>query len=79
AKKNDAIVAGGGAVEMELSKHLRDVSKTIASKEQFFWKAYAKAFEVIPQQLCFNAGLDGVEILNHLRSRHQKGNKWDGV
>lgn len=46
AKKNDAIVAGGGAIEMELSKHLRDVSKTIASKEQFFWKAYAKSFEV---------------------------------
>ncbi|KAI6198504.1 T-complex protein 1, eta subunit [Aphelenchoides besseyi] len=79
AKKHDAIVAGGGAIEMELSKHLRDIAKTIANKEQFFWKAYAKAFEIIPQQLCFNAGLDGVEILNHLRNRHQKGNKWDGV
>jgi len=79
AKKRDAVVAGGGAIEMELSKHLRDVAKTIPSKEQFFWKAFAKAFEVIPQQLCFNAGLDGVEILNQLRTRHQKGEKWHGV
>jgi T-complex protein 1 subunit eta len=79
AKKNDAIVAGGGAIEMELCKHLREVAKTIPNKEQFFWRAYAKAFEVIPQQLCFNAGLDGVDILNQLRTRHQKGNKWDGV
>lgn len=79
AKKNEAIVAGGGAIEMELSKHLRDVAKDIPNKEQFFWKAYAKAFESIPQQLCFNAGLDGVDLLNQLRTRHQKGNKWDGV
>lgn len=91
AKKNDSIVAGGGAIEMELSKHLREVSKTITNKEQFFWRAFAKSFEVIPQQvrygfgrlksfqLCFNAGMDGVDILNQLRARHQKGNKWDGV
>lgn len=31
---------------MELSRHLRDVSKAIAGKEQFFWQAYARAFEV---------------------------------
>ena len=27
AMKNDAVVAGGGAIEMELSKHLRDCSR----------------------------------------------------
>ncbi|KAH7696411.1 CRE-CCT-7 protein, partial [Aphelenchoides avenae] len=79
AKKNDAIVAGGGAIEMELSRYIRDIAKTICSKEQFFWKAYAKSFEIIPQQLCHNAGIDGVEILNQLRARHQKGEKWAGV
>ncbi|PIK48045.1 putative T-complex protein 1 subunit eta isoform X1 [Apostichopus japonicus] len=29
AIKNDAVVAGGGAIEMEISKYLRDVSRTI--------------------------------------------------
>lgn len=46
AKKNDAIVAGGGAVDMEISRRLRDIAIKITTKEQFFWKAYAKAFEV---------------------------------
>lgn len=46
AKKNDAIVAGGGAIDMEISKRLRKIAIEISSKEQFFWKAYAKSFEV---------------------------------
>uniref|UniRef100_A0A915EHR2 CCT-eta n=1 Tax=Ditylenchus dipsaci TaxID=166011 RepID=A0A915EHR2_9BILA len=79
AKKNDSIVAGGGAIEMELSRYIRELAIQISSKEQFFWKAYAKAFEVIPQQLCFNAGIDGINMLNKLRTSHQKGEKWAGV
>lgn len=51
AKKNDTIVAGGGAIEMELSRHIREIAMTIKDKEQFFWKAYAKAFEVIVEQI----------------------------
>jgi|UniRef100_A0AC35GNP2 T-complex protein 1 subunit eta len=79
AKKNDTVVAGGGAIEMELSHYIREKAKNITTKEQFFWKAYGKAFEIIPQQLCFNAGIDGVDILNQLRNRHLKGEKHAGV
>ncbi|VDK85020.1 unnamed protein product, partial [Cylicostephanus goldi] len=79
AKKNDSIVAGGGAIEMELSRHLRAKAKTIAGKEQFFWSAYARSFEIIPQQLCYNAGIDATDILNKLRHRHSIGEVWAGV
>lgn len=65
--KNDAVVAGGGAIEMELSKILRDYSRTIAGKEQLLIGAIAKALEVIPRQLCENAGFDATNILNKLR------------
>merc|ERR1712213_163256 len=51
AIKNDAVVAGGGAIDMELSKYLRNYSRTIAGKEQLIIAAMAKAFEVIPRQL----------------------------
>merc|ERR1712240_209304 len=34
AMKNDSVVAGGGAIDMELSKYLRNYSRTIAGKEQ---------------------------------------------
>ncbi|KRT83683.1 hypothetical protein AMK59_3522 [Oryctes borbonicus] len=60
--KNDAVVAGGGAIEMELSKMLRDHSRTIAGKEQLLIGAVAKALEIIPRQLCDNAGFDAIEM-----------------
>ncbi|KAF8465928.1 chaperonin Cpn60/TCP-1 family [Kalaharituber pfeilii] len=79
AIKNDMIVAGGGAIEMELSKYLREYSKTIAGKQQLIIAAFARALEIIPRQLCDNAGFDATEILNKLRARHAKGETWAGV
>lgn len=77
--KNDAIVAGGGAIEMELSKYLRDHSRTIAGKEQLLIGCMAKALEVIPRQLCDNAGFDATNVLNKLRQKHAQGGMWFGV
>lgn len=71
--KNDAVVAGGGAIEMELSKILRDHSKTVAGKEQLVFTAIAKALEIIPRQLADNAGFDSTNILNRLRQKHAQG------
>ncbi|KAL1773756.1 T-complex protein 1 subunit eta [Sigmodon hispidus] len=48
AIKNDSVVAGGGAIEMELSKYLQDYSRTIPGKQQLLIGAYAKALEIIP-------------------------------
>lgn len=79
ALKNDSVVAGGGAIEMELSKYLRDCSRTIAGKEQLIIAAMAKAFEIIPRQLCDNAGFDATNILNKLRQKHATGGTWYGV
>ncbi|UJR09951.1 hypothetical protein I4U23_014174 [Adineta vaga] len=79
AVKNDAIVAGGGAIEMALSRSLRDYSRTVPGKEQMIIAAYAKAFEIIPRQLCENAGFDATNILNKLRQKHAENNIWYGV
>ncbi|KAK3705674.1 hypothetical protein QZH41_009519 [Actinostola sp. cb2023] len=79
AIKNDSVVAGGGAIEMELSKFLRDYSRTIAGKEQMLIGAMAKAFEIIPRQLCDNAGFDATNVLNKLRQKHFQGGLWYGV
>lgn len=77
--KNDAIVAGGGAIEMELSKFLREHSRSIAGKEQLIIGAVAKALETIPRQLCENAGFDATNILNKLRQKHSADGLWFGV
>merc|ERR1712012_26609 len=80
AIKNDAVVAGGGAIEMELSKYLTNYSKMIRGKQQLIIAAFGKALEVIARQLCDNAGFDATDILNKLRQVHAKPNgQWWGV
>uniref|UniRef100_M4CB44 T-complex protein 1 subunit eta n=1 Tax=Brassica campestris TaxID=3711 RepID=M4CB44_BRACM len=70
AVKNSTVVPGGGAIDMEVSKYLRQHSRTIAGKSQLFINSYAKALEVIPRQLCDNAGFDATDVLNKLRQKH---------
>uniref|UniRef100_H2Z7T9 CCT-eta n=1 Tax=Ciona savignyi TaxID=51511 RepID=H2Z7T9_CIOSA len=80
AIKNDAVVAGGGAIEMEISKHLRSHARTIRGKQQLIISAYGKALEIIARQLCENAGFDATNILNKLRQVHAtEDGKWFGV
>jgi len=79
AMKNDSVVAGGGAIEMELSKYLREYSRNIAGREQLLIGAIAKAYEIIPRQLCDNAGFDATNILTKLRQKHAQGDSWFGV
>ncbi|KAH0845882.1 T-complex protein 1, eta subunit [Fonsecaea monophora] len=80
ALKNHTIVAGGGATEMEISGYLhRFADKNVPHKQQAVVKAFAKALECIPRQLCDNAGFDATDILNRLRVEHRKGNTWAGV
>jgi len=79
ARKTHSVVAGGGAIEMEISKYLRDLSRTIPGKQQLLINAYAKALEVIPRQLADNAGFDPTDLLNRLRQRHAQGAQWFGI
>ncbi len=58
---------------MEISKYLREYSRTIMGKQQLMIAAFAKALEVIPRQLCDNAGFDATDILNKLRQKHAQG------
>lgn len=81
AMRSDAIVAGGGAAEMALSSHLRAQAKTIPGKMQLVVAAYAKSLEIIPRQLCDNAGFDATDIMNLLRKKHAQSQEdsWFGV
>ncbi|KAG5808107.1 hypothetical protein H9Q74_007465 [Fusarium xylarioides] len=76
---NRTIVGGGGACEMEVSSYLSNYADKIRDKRQAVIKSFAKALEIIPRQLCDNAGFDATDILNKLRVEHHKGNIWAGV
>lgn len=54
----------------QVSKYLREYALNYTSKSQLFIKAFAKALEVIPRQLCNNAGFDATDVLNKLRQKH---------
>lgn len=80
--QSGSVVAGGGAVEMCVSNYLRKKAFEIEGKEQLIVSAFSKALEVIPRQLCDNAGLESTDILSALRRKHaQEGDAacWYGV
>ncbi len=78
--ENNKIVAGGGAVEIEVAKELRKYANKIGGREQLAIEAFADAMEIIPRALSENAGLEPIDILVELRSVHDKEDgKYKGV
>lgn len=66
-------VVGGGAIEMELSKMLREHSRTYSEEKKPVMEAIANAFEIIPHHLCERAGFDASNVLEKLREKHTEG------
>jgi T-complex protein 1 subunit eta len=79
AVKAEFIVPGGGAIEFEISKSLKEFASKIEGKELAVIMGFAKALEIIPKTLAENAGLDPNEIINKLRKAHytsEEGKYW---
>ncbi|MFA6329382.1 MAG: thermosome subunit beta [Candidatus Micrarchaeia archaeon] len=72
-------VYGGGSAEMELSLALKRKAVTIGGREQLAIEAFAEALEVIPRTLAESCGLDPIDTIVDLRSKHEKGGKSIGV
>ncbi|MEK6835698.1 MAG: thermosome subunit alpha [Nanoarchaeota archaeon] len=78
--KSGKIVAGAGAIEIEVAKGLRDYSNKLSGKEQLAVSAFADSVEIIPRTLAENAGLDPIDMLTDLKSKHDtKEGKWFGI
>ncbi len=70
--ENNKIVGGGGAVEIEIAKDLRNYATKVGGREQLAIEAFADAVEVIPKTLAENGGLEAIDVLVDLRSAHEK-------
>jgi len=79
ALKDSSVVAGAGAVEMEVAKGLHRYAATLGGREQLAVQAFAQAMEVIPRTLAENAGLDPIEVLTQLRSAHDNSQESAGI
>jgi len=78
--ENNKIVAGGGAVEVEVAKELRNYATKVGGREQLAIEAFADAIEIIPRTLAENAGLEPIDKIVELRAKHEKTDgKYTGV
>ena len=77
--RDKKIVPGAGAVEVEVARRLRMFSNTLSGREQLAVQEFANALEFIPLTLAENAGLDPIDILTELKSRHDNGEINSGI
>ena len=73
------VVAGGSAPEMEMASVLKKYAQTVQGREQLAIIVFAESLEIIATTLAENAGLDPVDILSQLRTKHEKGETWAGI
>ncbi len=72
-------VPGGGAIEEALALRIRKEAAKYPGREQLAMMAFAETLETIPRTLAENSGLEPVEILTELRSKHEKDGYGYGV
>ncbi len=77
--KTGLVVQGGGAIEIELARRLREFSRGLNGRERLAIEEFASALEFIPLTLAENAGLDPIDILTELKSRHDSGDRNAGL
>ena len=73
------IVAGGGAPEIEVARRLRRHAEGLAGRERLAVSAFAEAMEVVPTTLAENAGMDPIDAISEMQSRHERGEIWAGL
>jgi chaperonin GroEL (HSP60 family) len=77
--KSGLVVPGGGAIEIELARRLREFGQSLMGREQLAVEEFASALEFIPSTLAENAGMDPIDIITELKSKHDAGEKNAGL
>ncbi|MFH1520901.1 MAG: thermosome subunit beta [Candidatus Micrarchaeota archaeon] len=72
ALQDGKYVVGGGSVEMEISKELQNYAIQIGGREQLAVQAFADSMESIPRALAENAGMDVIDTIVALRTKHKE-------
>ena len=71
AVEDGKYVTGGGSTEIEVASKLRETATDVGGREQLAIQAFADALEVIPKALADSAGMDPIDTLVQLRSKHK--------
>jgi thermosome len=79
AVEDGAYVTGGGSSAAEISYRLREYASKVGGRQQLAIEKFANALEEIPRALSENAGLDPIDVLIKIRSKHAEGKKTYGI
>jgi len=74
-----AMIAGGGAPEMEVAVKLAAWARTLGGIQAICIEDYANALEIVPYTLAENSGMAPIEIVTQLRAAHAEGQKFAGI
>lgn len=68
------LLPGAGAVELELSKRLKQYANEVKGLDQYAISKFGEAFDVVPRQLAENSGCDPTNIMHTLHASHMAEN-----
>jgi archaeal chaperonin len=69
-----AFVAGGGAIEMAIARRVKEKASQIVGREQIVIQKFAEALEETTLTIARNAGMNVIDTLAQLRSKHSLSN-----
>lgn len=64
------LLPGAGAVELELSKRLKQFADEDKTLDQYGIRKFAEAFDVVPRTLVENSGNDPTSLMHQLHTSH---------
>mmetsp|Transcript_17562 Transcript_17562/g.68117 ORF Transcript_17562/g.68117 Transcript_17562/m.68117 type:complete len:533 (+) Transcript_17562:89-1687(+) len=68
--RNNKLVAGAGACELELARKLASFGAETPGLDQYAIKKFAEALEIFPRTLAENAGVSSIELITELYAAH---------
>ncbi len=79
AVEDGKYVTGGGSAACEMAGKLREYASKVGGRQQLAIERFANALEEVPRALAENAGLDPIDVLIKIRSKHAEGKKFHGI
>lgn len=77
--KDNRMLAGAGAVEIELAKRVNSYGEKCPGLAQYAIQQFAEALEELPRALASNAGVKASDVLSRLYAAHQDNKQNSGV
>lgn len=77
--KDPRLVAGAGAMEVELSRKLITIADETPGLEQYAIRKYAESFLVVPKTLAESSGFSATDAVSNLNAAHQEGKTNFGI